>query len=70
VDAKNESLVQIQGVASKSVSHFTGPTQVMRQYADIDGFSMATRARAVSNSFLFGATIVTIDYQDYKLQLR
>jgi hypothetical protein len=31
---------------------------------------MATHARAVSNSFLLGETIVTIDYQDYKMQLR
>jgi outer membrane lipoprotein-sorting protein len=70
VDSKDQSIVQIQGTASKSVSHFTGPTQMMRQYANVNGFSMATHARAASNSFLFGQTVVTIDYRDYQIQLR
>jgi hypothetical protein len=43
---------------------------MMRQYASIDGFAMATHARAESDSSLFGRTVVTIDYRDYHLQLR
>ena len=70
VDAYDQSLVQLQGTASKSVSHFAGPTEMMRQYAKIDGFAMATHARAASSSFLFGPTVVTIDYRDYQIQLR
>lgn len=70
VDAKDESIVQVQGTASKSVSIFTGATQLMRQYASESGFSQATHARAVSNSFLFGQTVVTIDYSEYETQLR
>ena len=70
VDAKDGSIVQIQGVASKSPSIFSGPPQMMRQYANVSGFAQATHARAVSNSFLFGKTTVTIDYSDYKVQLR
>jgi hypothetical protein len=31
---------------------------------------MATHARAVSNSYLLGRTVVTIDYRDYQIQLR
>jgi len=42
---------------------------VMRQYAPVSGFAQATHARAVSNSFLFGQTVVKIDYQDYQVQL-
>ena len=57
-------------MASKSPSFWAGPTQMMRQYANVSGFAMATHARAVSNSFLFGQTIVTIDYSDYHIQLR
>jgi hypothetical protein len=68
VDAKDESIVQIQGTASKSVSVFTGPTQVMRQYTNIDGFAEATHARATSSSFLFGSTVITIDYEDYHIE--
>lgn len=70
VDAKDGSIVEVEGTASKSASIFTGPTQMMRQYAKVDGFAQATHARAVSNSFLFGQTVVTIDYKDYAIQLR
>jgi hypothetical protein len=41
-----------------------------RQYAIVAGFAQATHASAVSNSFLFGKTVVTIDYRDYQVQLR
>ena len=70
VDTKDESIVQIQGTASKSISVFTGPTQLMRQYAMASGFAQATHARAVSDSFLFGQTIVTIDYTGYEIKIR
>jgi len=70
VDSTDGSIVQVQGTASKSSSILTGPTQVLRQYANVDGFSQATHVRAVSNSFLFGQTIVKIDYRDYHIQVR
>jgi hypothetical protein len=69
-DAKDGSLVQIEGVASKSPSAFAGTTHMMRQYANINGFAMAIHARAESTSMLFGRTVVTIDYSDYRLQVR
>jgi hypothetical protein len=70
VDAKNGKIVQLQGKASKSSSLLTGPTQMMRQYADVGGFAEATHARAESDSFLFGQTVVKIDYRDYQIQNR
>jgi hypothetical protein len=70
VDSKDGSIVQLQGTASKNSSMVTGPTQVVRQYANIGGSSEATHVRAVSNSSIFGETIVKIDYQDYQIQLR
>jgi hypothetical protein len=69
-DARNGSLVQIEGVASKSPSAFAGTTHMMRQYTNISGFSMAMHARAESTSMIFGQTVVTIDYSNYQLQLR
>jgi hypothetical protein len=42
----------------------------MRQYAYVDGFSMATHARAESTTFLYGKTVVTIDYSGYNLELK
>ena len=70
VDAKDGSIVQIVGTATQSPSIFTGAAQVMRQYASIQGFAMATQAKAVSESFLLGRTTVTIDYRDYQIQQR
>ena len=70
VDSKDGSIVQLDGSATQSASIFTGAAQVMRHYFNVNGFSMATQARAVSDSFILGQTTVTIDYRDYKIQLR
>ncbi len=70
VDARDGTLVEIDGVASKNPSAFSGTTHMMRQYANINGFSMAMHARAESDSFLFGRTVVAIDYSNYNLQLK
>ena len=70
VDVQDGSIVQIEGDASRSPSLFTGPPHVMRHYANMNGFAMATHARALSSSALFGPTVLTIDYQNYQVQLR
>jgi hypothetical protein len=70
VDAHNYLIDQVQGSASKSSSILTGATHVFRQYTTVNGFAMATHARATSDSFLFGQTVVKIDYQGYEIQLR
>jgi hypothetical protein len=70
VDAKDGSIARIEGTASQSVSVFTEPARVMRQYVSVNGYAMATHARATSDSFLLGRTTVTIDYRDYQIQLR
>lgn len=70
VDAGDGSIVQVEGVASKRPSIFAGTTHMMRQYAQIDGYSMATHARAEAGSGLFGRTVVLIDYGDYHVELR
>lgn len=69
-DAKDGSLVQIEGVSSKSPSAFTGTTHVMRQYTNLSGFAMAMHARAESSSMLFGQSVIMIDYSNYQMQLR
>jgi hypothetical protein len=70
VDASLHSLVEVEGVASKSPSVFAGTTKMMRRYAETQGYAMATHAHAESSSFLFGRTVVTIDYSDYHFDLR
>ena len=70
VDARDSSIVEIEGTASRSPSIFAGTTHMMRRYTAMSGFAMATHARAESGSALFGRTVVTIDYSDYRLELR
>lgn len=70
VDAKDYSIVKVQGLASRSPSIFAGATHMMREYTNISGYPMATHARAESDSFLFGRTVVVIDYTGYHLQIR
>jgi hypothetical protein len=69
VDAHDGSIVKLDGIATKSPSAFAGPTHMMRQYIEIEGFPMATHARAESNSALVGHSVVTIDYGQYHLEL-
>jgi len=70
VDANDGSLVQIDGIATEAASILSGPAHMMRQYANVNGFAMATHARAVSESGLLGRTVVTIDYSGYQLQVK
>jgi hypothetical protein len=58
VDAKDGEIVRIEGVSSQSPSVLTGPAHVMRKYASLHGYAMATQARAVSDSFLLGRTVI------------
>lgn len=66
-DAQDGSIVALDGVAAKSASMMTGPSQVSRHYAMIGGFPMAIHASAVSNSWLLGRTVIKIDYTGYEI---
>ena len=70
VDANDHMQFQVDGIASKSPSAFAGTTKMMRRYTDMQGYAMATHARAESSSFFFGRTVVTIDYSDYQFEMR
>ena len=70
VNARDGKIVRIEGRGSKSSTVFSGATQMMREYANFDGYAEATHARAVADSFLFGPTVVTIEYLDYHIQGR
>lgn len=69
VDSRDYAIVKFEGVAGKSPSMLTGPAQVSRHYVEVDGYPMATHAKAVSNSWILGQTTITIDYSDYQLKL-
>ncbi len=70
VDADTHTLVQVEGIASRSPSVFAGTTKMMRRYANMHGYSMAIHARAESSSQLFGRTVIIIDYGEYHFQIR
>ena len=70
VDERDHTIVEVDGVASKKPSVFAGTTKMMRSYVKMTGYAMATHAHAESSSFLFGHTAVTIDYSDYRFQMR
>jgi hypothetical protein len=69
VDAKDFSIVKVEGVASRRPSILAGTTHMMREYKQVRGYAMATRARAISDGFLIGRTVVTVEYSDYHLLL-
>jgi hypothetical protein len=68
VDASDFSVLRLQGIPAQNVSVFIGQISVLRDYARIDGFSMATHTEAHSHSFLLGDTVMKIDYTDYQIQ--
>jgi hypothetical protein len=69
VNARDFSVVKVEGVASRRPSILAGTTRMMRDYKKVRGYAMATQARAVSNSHLIGRTVVTVEYTDYHLLL-
>ncbi|HKF46039.1 MAG TPA: hypothetical protein VKB38_01690 [Terracidiphilus sp.] len=68
VDPANGAICEVEGIASQKPSAFAGTTHMMRRYRLIDGYAMATHARAESGG-MFGHTVVTIDYSDYRLRV-
>jgi hypothetical protein len=70
VDAQNGMIVRLDGIASRSPSPLSSAPHMTRDYANIDGFPMATHAHAESKSGFFGRTVVTIDYSQYQLQIQ
>ena len=69
VDVRDGSIAQIDGMATASASALSGTAHMMRQYVNVDGFAMAVHARAESDSWFIGESVVTIDYSNYNLQI-
>jgi len=67
IDAADFTIVRMEGAPVQSPSIFAGESSVSRDYVKVDGFAMATHTEAHSHSFLFGDTLITIEYTDYKI---
>lgn len=67
LDAASHMLVRIQGRPTASPAFLAGIPDVTREYDDVDGFSLARKSQAISQTFLLGKTDLTIEYTDYRI---
>jgi len=70
VDARDYSIVQLEGIAAKSHSFLLSPSQVSRQYSNVNGYPMATHAKATSSIAMMGQVTIKIDYTGYQIELQ
>jgi len=68
-DSSDFTLVHLEGSPAQSVSIFARDMAGNRDYTRIDGFSMAQHAEIHTHNFLFGDTLMKIDYTGYQIQL-
>jgi hypothetical protein len=60
VNASDMMLVKIEGQPPTSASFFEGRPEIVREYKQIHGFSLAQHNHAVSSKFLVGQSTVDI----------
>jgi hypothetical protein len=70
VDSKNFTLVRLKGIPAASTGIVSGRPDVERDFQVMEGYAMTTHADLKSKTFLAGATEITVDYSDYKIQHR
>ncbi len=68
VDAKTYLLVRIRGTQSRSSSLLAGLPLITRDFANISGFAMVVHEEIEAHTFLFGQTVIRIDYDGYDIQ--
>jgi hypothetical protein len=66
-DAKSHLLVRITGKPTSSPSFLVGYPVVVRDYTLMNGFSLARKSHAVSQTFVLGKTDLMIEYTDYRV---
>lgn len=70
VDANDGGIVQLDATAVKAGHIGTSPAHVLRRYAPLHNFAMATDAEATTTVMLLGQIQIHIDYRNYQLELR
>ena len=68
VDAKTYLLVRIRGTQSSGSSLLAGLPLITRDFAHISGFAMVVHEEIEAHTFLFGQTVIKIDYDGYDIQ--
>jgi hypothetical protein len=67
IDQEDGSLIRIEGKPTASPSFLAGRPLVVRDYEKVGDFWLAKSSHAVSDSFFFGSTELSINYLDYHL---
>jgi hypothetical protein len=67
IDQQDGSLVRIEGKPTASPSFLAGRPAIVRDYEKVGDFWLAKSSHAVSDSFFFGTTELSINYIDYHL---
>jgi hypothetical protein len=68
VDAQSYHVVRIDGKTSAMPSIWAGHPVVRRDSKELGGFAVAVASRSVAKNILLGQTVVTIEYQNYRLE--
>lgn len=67
VDARTYLLVRIRGTQSGSSSLWAGLPLITRDFAEVNGFAMVIHEEIEAHNFLFGQTVMKIDYDGYDI---
>jgi hypothetical protein len=68
VDLQDFNLVHLEGMPADDPNVIVGPVNFLRDYANVDGLSMAVHAEAHAQSPLMGQTILTINSVGYQIR--
>ncbi|MFI5096765.1 MAG: hypothetical protein ACHQT6_02210 [Candidatus Acidiferrales bacterium] len=69
IDNQDSAIVRIAGHLAKSPSFWIKQVDFVREYRKIDGFWLLSREEAVSVLRIFGKETLTVDYQNYSLNV-
>jgi hypothetical protein len=65
VDSRSKAVIRIEGQPLVGESFFAGRPEVVRDYALVDGITLAQRSHAISSGLIQGKTAITIIYDNY-----
>lgn len=67
IDKEDGSLIRIEGIPTANPSFLAGRPTITREYEKVGEFWLAQNSHAMSDSFFFGKTELTIEYRDYHI---
>ena len=68
VDAETSAVIRIEGAPAKNPSFWVRKTHFVHEYTNVGGYWLASLNKSESEIRIFGVSVVTIRYEDYKLK--